>query len=193
MPRVNHVAHAAKDHPDIGVKKGEPYYWWKFKNRVGNGTVVKSKTPPKASQLTRSAFASTWRGIEEQLEALPLDEDLYDAIQGIAGDLRSLADETQGSLDNMPEGLQQGSTGELLQSRIDAANDWADSLEGLDEPIKEGAIRPRLEREEDESEEDHQARLDQEEEDAEERAQEEYDEALEGLKQEAIDANPGEL
>lgn len=192
MPRVHHVEHAAKDHPEIGVKKGEPYYWWKFKNRVGNGTTVKSKTPPKGSQLTRSAFASSWRSIEEQLEALPLDENLHEAIQGIAGDLRSLADETQSSLDNMPEGLQQGSTGELLQSRIEAANGWADELEALDEPTAPEADPDSLEQEEGESDDEFAERVAQEEQDAEERAGDAYDEELEALKQSAIDANPGE-
>lgn len=192
MPRVHHVEHAAKDHPDIGVKKGEPYYWWKFKNRVGNGTVVKSKTPPKASQLTRSEFASTWRSIEEQIEALPLDESLHEALQGIAGDLHALADEQDEKFNNMPEGLQQGSTGELLEQRRDAANEWADAIEALDEPSREEADPEPLEREEGESDEDFQARVEQEQQDAEERADEAYDEALSGLKQEALDANPGE-
>lgn len=134
MPRVHHVQKAAKDHPEIGVKKGEPYYHWTFKNQRGPGTQVKSKTYPKPSQLTRSAFKSQWRGFSETIAEMPLDDGLYDALQELAGEIRALGEECQSSLDNMPEGLQQGSTGELLQTRIDNCESWASEIEGLDDP-----------------------------------------------------------
>ena len=58
MPKVHHVK-AAKDYPEIGVQKGEMYYHWTFKNQRGPGTKVKSKTRPRASQLTRSLNSKT--------------------------------------------------------------------------------------------------------------------------------------
>lgn len=190
--RVHTVERARKADPRNGIEVGDKYYWWKFRNRHGAGTVVKSKTYPKASQLTRSEFAGTWRSIEEDIEALPLDDSLHSQLQDIAARLRELADETQSKLDNMPEGLQQGDTGQLLEARVNAANEWADVIEALDEPMREDADPETLEAEEGESESDLADRQAQEEQDAEERADEAYDEALSGLKQEALDGNPGE-
>ena len=44
----------------------------------------------------------------------------------------------------MPDSLQQGPTGELLQGRADSCEEWADSLEGVDldvdEPTEDDAI-----------------------------------------------------
>lgn len=187
MPRVHKVEHARKADPNNGIKVGDTYYWWKFKNRVGNGTVVKSLTPPKGSQLTRSEFASRWRSIEEQIGELPLDDGLHAALQEIAGELHELADEQDEKFNNMPEGLQQGDTGQLLEQRRDAANEWAEAIEALDEPMRDD-----VEREEDESDEDYQARVDQAQQDAEEQADSDYDDALSSLRDEATDASPGE-
>jgi len=53
MPRVHFVKHARKDN-DL-VKKGESYYWWKFRF---TGKCM-SKTPPRKSQLTESEYWKT--------------------------------------------------------------------------------------------------------------------------------------
>lgn len=131
MPRV-FSQKAAKDYPEIGVKKGETYYKWTFKNRVGRGTEMKSKTRPKPSQLTRSPYLSQALAIQERIESLEASSDLPSEVEDIISDLRSLADEAQGSFDNMPEGLQQGDTGQLLETRVSNTNDFADELEGID-------------------------------------------------------------
>jgi hypothetical protein len=49
----------------------------------------------------------------------------------VVQELRDLAEECQDNLDNMPEGLQQGDTGMMLQERIEACNNAADELEGI--------------------------------------------------------------
>lgn len=60
--------------------------------------------------------------------------------QCIADELDSIKDQCQDSLDNMPEGLQEGSTGELLQERIDCLDDVISELENIDyDSIKEEA------------------------------------------------------
>jgi len=46
--------------------------------------------------------------------------------------LENLKDETQGSLDNMPESLQSSPTGELLQERVDALDNAISEFEGID-------------------------------------------------------------
>jgi DNA-directed RNA polymerase subunit RPC12/RpoP len=63
-----------------------------------------------------------------------------DTAQSIADELSNIRDETQDSFDNMPEGLQEGDTGQLLQERIDCLDDVISELESIDyESIKEHA------------------------------------------------------
>jgi hypothetical protein len=145
VPRVNKVEKARKAIPSIGVVPGDSYFWWTFKNQTGPGTKVVSKTYPKPSQLTRSNFKSQWRGFQEEIAELALDETLSDALQDIASRIRELGEECQSSLDNMPEGLQQGATGEMLQERIDNCESWASDIENLDEVTREEAEHPTFE------------------------------------------------
>ena len=55
-----------------------------------------------------------------------------DTAQSIADELDSIKDQCQDSLDNMPEGLQEGDTGQLLQDRIDSLDLAVSDLEGID-------------------------------------------------------------
>ena len=134
MPRVHTVNKARKDYPSFGIKKGDRYYWWEF--RYAGKRM--STTYPKASQLTTSAHKGGCYSIQEQVERLTLEEikNAYD-VSEIVSDIESLRDEAQNSLDNMPEQLQQAPTGELLQSRIDAMDQWVSEFEGVDLEIDE--------------------------------------------------------
>ena len=55
-----------------------------------------------------------------------------DTAQSIADELDTIKDNCQDSLDNMPEGLQEGDTGRLLQERIDCLDDVISELENID-------------------------------------------------------------
>ena len=55
-----------------------------------------------------------------------------DAIDNIVSDLQNLADDLEGRLDNMPEGLQEGDIGQLLQERIDTLESVISDLECID-------------------------------------------------------------
>jgi hypothetical protein len=129
MPRVTFVKSARKDNPV--AKKGESYYWWKF--RYGGKRY--SKTRPRPSQLTQSAYYSQVRSLVEQIEDFSTSS--YEDIQGLKEDiineLENLRDETQGSLDNMPDQLQYSPTGELLQERVDALDSAISELDMIDE------------------------------------------------------------
>lgn len=66
----------------------------------------------------------------------------------IVSDLESLRDDLQDRLDNMPEGLQQGDTGQLLQERIDCLDSAISELEDIDfddEECEEEDFRDRIE------------------------------------------------
>ena len=132
MTRAHFVQSARKDNPV--AKRGESYYWWKF--RYGGKRY--SKTKPKQSQLTQSEFWSAVYSLQESLIE-PDDMDACEAsIEEAKGELENLRDETQSKLENMPQGLQDGDTGQLLQERIDALEEAINTLEsvdtGFDEP-----------------------------------------------------------
>ena len=129
MPRVHFVKKARKD--NSAVKKGESYFWWKFRY----GRKQCSKTRPRASQLTQSAYFGTIYSIQEEIEDWGGDDS--DEFGTLVDDVREqvceLREETQGSLDNMPESLTYSPTGELLQERIDALDGAESELDYVED------------------------------------------------------------
>lgn len=122
------------------VKVGDPYYWWKFKF----GVRKTSTTYPKPQQLTQSGFMQSLYGIQEMISALsPSDEgSLEDALQNITTEIQDLLDEQQSNLENMPEHLQESSSsGQLLQERIDALENWISDLEDITVGVDENEIK----------------------------------------------------
>ena len=133
MARAIFVKKAQKDNPV--AKKGESYYWWKF--RFGGKHY--SKEAPKASQLTSSAFLSQAYDLNDQLAAFTCTtiEDTKDQIQELSDKARELGEECTNNLDNMPEALQESPTGELLTERASAMEELADNLDSVDTDIDE--------------------------------------------------------
>jgi len=129
MPRVHYVKKARKDNP--AVKAGEPYFWWKF--RYGGKRY--SKTRPRNSQLTQSAYFSSVYSLQEYVEDFELEDptDMETLVDEVRSQIEDLRDETQSSLDNMPESLQYSPTGELLQERVDALDNVESELDYIDE------------------------------------------------------------
>ena len=145
MPRVTYVKRAQKDNPV--AKKGEPYYWWKF--RFGGKHY--SQTYPARSQLTQSNFYATLWGTEDGLEQPVEVHDIQrfaDDLNSAAEEIRGLGEECQGSLDNMPDTLQEADTGQLLQNRVDECERLASEIEDAASEA-EGAIPDDLDTRED--------------------------------------------
>jgi len=135
MTKVHFVKSARKDNRI--VKKGEPYYWWKHPYKP----MEYSKTKPTEIQTTSSPFRRELLQLQAYIQHLTDPDDLDDIIDGI----RSLADECEQNLANMPEYLQDTSEpGQLLLDRFDALNEWADELEAVDREIVEGASDEEL-------------------------------------------------
>jgi len=134
MPRVHHVKKARKDNPV--AKAGEPYYWWQF----AFGPKMYSATPPKRSQLTRSAFLSALYDLQDGLANRFTDIDsIEDDKQDLIQELNDMLDEAQGSLENMPEHLQETSdSGMMLQERIENLENWVNDLDNIDTDYDEG-------------------------------------------------------
>lgn len=128
MPKVHHVKKAMKDVPNTDIKKGESYFWWKF--RFGGKRC--SRTRPRQSQLTQSDYLSQLYGLVEQIEDLTVDG--LDDVSSIVDDLNSLADECEEKRSNMPDQLQDSESGELLQRRADTCREAANALDSIEIP-----------------------------------------------------------
>jgi hypothetical protein len=141
MAKAHYVKKARKAIKDAGIKIGDSYYWWKF--RFGGRRV--SKTPPTRSQLTQSDFLSQVYDLEDRIGRLSATDYVEDPdslksdLDDIASEIRSLGEEQSDKLSNMPDSLQSGSTGELLQQRSDECESWADELEGIDIDLPDDA------------------------------------------------------
>lgn len=153
MARATRVEKARRALPEHGIKVGDTYYWWSFKR----GGKRYSKTPPRRSQLTQSSFFGAVYDVEDDIAALEASASLSDDRDSIVERLREIGEECQSSLDNMPEGLQQGSTGELLQSRVEAMEQAAQEFDDIDMDSApddtDTFVNP--DREEDETDEDY--------------------------------------
>lgn len=170
MPRVTAVARARKAQGECGkcgakIKQGDSYRWWKFRYGGRRIRCAKPECAPRPSDLTQSAFYSQLYGLQDSLDTAIADRSVDD-LRAVADELRSLGEECSSNRDNMPEGLQDSETGELLQTRADECESKADEiesaadeLEGLADDWKEYAENESIEKEENESDEDFETRV----------------------------------
>lgn len=126
MPKVTFVKKAQKDVPHTNIKKGESYYWWKF--RFGGKHC--SKTMPRRSQLTRSGFLSSLYDLQDRIgefTATSIEE--FDTFkEDILSEIENLKSECEDNLSNMPESLQESS---ILNERIEGLDNWYSEIEGV--------------------------------------------------------------
>lgn len=130
MARVNHVAKARKAQGpcskcSIPINPGDPYLWWEF--RHGGRHVRCTNCPPRASELTQSAFLAMIYDAQDFQASITDHEQIQDLVDMVS----EARDQAQESLDNMPEGLREGDTGTLLQERVEACEQWISELGDL--------------------------------------------------------------
>ena len=126
MPKLNYVQKARKDNPVC--KKGESYYWWKF----AFGSKQFSATRPPRYRLTQSEFYSTVWSLEDGFTAANTLQGLTEQFESFKDDLGELRDEQESKRENMPESLQESTSGELLQERYDGLDEWIDNIDALE-------------------------------------------------------------
>lgn len=162
MPRVTHVKKARKDNPV--AKKGESYYWWKF--RYGGKHF--SLTYPKSSQLTQSPYLSVIYDCQDQwgeltdptsIEVAEWDRsyvvtwlgEIANTMESVEENLRELVDQYEESASNMEEyfsgseridNLRDCSnecdmTCDEITNMVDDVRSTADEIESLELPDKE--------------------------------------------------------
>jgi hypothetical protein len=139
MARVKYQK-AAKDYPAAGIKKGQMYYYTRIKTSAYSSRQIRQLTPIRPSQMTTSAFLSQYYSLQERLQDFNGGiADLSDFLNGLAEDARSLGEEEQEKYDNMPESLQGGDTGQMIEERAQAMEAWAESLEAAASTAEEKA------------------------------------------------------
>jgi hypothetical protein len=159
MPRVTKVQKARRSPGNcsscgVKIEIGQPYFWWQF--AFAPKSIRCALHPPAPKDLTRSAFHSTLLGIQEEDFTGPSDSSELESLRDdVVSQLEDLKSEIEGNLSNMPDSLQQGSTGELLQERIDALDEVISNLQGVDCSVAAEDEQPADE----EGEEDREAQI----------------------------------
>lgn len=133
MARAHFVKKARKNNKAAGIKKGESYWWWKFRH----GGKRFSKTQPRQSQLTQSEFMSAFYAIQESIEDSSLNvltpddlESVAEAVRQAAEEMRELASDCESKADNMESAFPNGNpTIELLRNRAEQCEAIADQLD----------------------------------------------------------------
>lgn len=114
---------ANKDYPDHGIKKGDQYWYVKIKTGPRSSRVMRQKEKFKPRQLFLSSLYE-WQEQQGSLDSMENAQALADAI-------RELGEEQTSKKDGMPEGLQQGDTGQLLDTRAEACEAAASEIESI--------------------------------------------------------------
>lgn len=126
MARVHHRK-AAKDYPQFGIAKGDMHYYVKIKTGPRSSREMRSKTPFKRSQLTQSDYLSQlydWEDSKAEISDM-------ESAQEFADTIRALGEEQDEKFNNMPEGLQQGDSGQMIEARRDACEAAAGEIEEI--------------------------------------------------------------
>jgi hypothetical protein len=143
MPRV-YKRKARKDYPVQGISKGQEYYTWHPKG----SSWQKSLTRPTERQLTQSEFRQFVLDIEEEIQGLQ-DCDSMDSFNEVLSDIieriEEKSQEEDDKFNNMPESLQGGPIGELLEERRDALSEWADELRIGDDYSEDDELEEAIE------------------------------------------------
>lgn len=126
MPRVKQVK-AAKDYPQFGIKKGDLHYYTKMKTGPRSSRELRQLKPFKRSQLTNSEFLAALYDWEDNKGEAGSHED----VSNLAEHIREIGENEREKFDNMPEGLQQGDTGQMLEERAEACETAANELEEI--------------------------------------------------------------
>lgn len=134
MPKVTATV-ARIDSPKAcpSAKAGQTYYWWRTRMKgARSGTTRCSLSRPRPSQLTSSEFWGEAFSLQETMEDAvgTVDDvsDLESLQQEWADAARALGDQQRDKRSNMPEGLQDGDTGQMLEERADGCDGWADEI-----------------------------------------------------------------
>lgn len=116
------------------IVAGEKYYEWKHRYAPPSRQ-HQTHGAPRQSELCTSKMSAVYAAIESVEDVIAsgrVADDasgLEDALNSAAEEVRNVAQEYEDGKSNMPDSLQQSSKGDEIQEKIDALNEFADSLE----------------------------------------------------------------
>jgi hypothetical protein len=149
MVRLHHVKKARKGQGvcwtcDRKIKKGDSYYWWKFK-RGARHVRCKNHRPDPWDLVSNPKLATIMQAQDtahRSLEAAVTVEDLKSALESLAETVRDVSSEYQESIDNILEHFPNGNpVSEECEEKISNLDLWADELENHEpEEWDEGAV-----------------------------------------------------
>ncbi len=139
MPRVHYVKKARKD--NSAVKKGEPYYWWKFRY-AGKRC---SRTRPRPSQLTQSDKLARYYEAQEAIEDTDAHGDIQELIDTLneqAEDIRVIGEEYQESADNIREHFESSEVADDCEEKSYMCEATADNIQGTVSSLEDIELGP---------------------------------------------------
>lgn len=126
MAKIHH-RRANKAYPESGIEKGDMYYFAQIKTGPRSSRTIRQKTPIRPSQMTTSEYLQGVYAIRERAETFSSLDD----YEGVPDELREIAEREREKFENMPEGLQQGDTGQMLEERASSCDEIADRIEEI--------------------------------------------------------------
>lgn len=145
MAKVTMVASARVDQGKCGkcgepITRGQQYLWWKFRTGSKHVRCMLAGCSPRPQELTQSEWTRQVLDFDDALAEIISkhrlrgdgehdNEELATELEQLESEVRAFGEDQQSKLDNMPEQLQDGDTGNLLRDRADAMEAAADELQ----------------------------------------------------------------
>lgn len=123
------------------IKPGDNYYFYtrrfsRSKRARGTKFTHCMNCKPRHSDLSSSPMAEIYDAQEDAHRAIDMADngpDMMSAIEDLKAAAEDVKERAEESLENMPEGLRENSdSGQTLQERIDALEEYISELEGVD-------------------------------------------------------------
>lgn len=127
---------ARKDYLENGIKKGDLYYRWHPKGSKWQRQIER----PTQRQLTTNWFELAILDFQDRICGITSNVDIgssREELESIITDIRELAEEQSEKIDNMPENFKECDVAELIRTRENGLNEWADELESAAGEINE--------------------------------------------------------
>ena len=141
MTKIIEVKKARKSPGKCGgcqcvIAKGQPYRFVKFFRGPKSVWCIDSKCTPRPSALIGSEFIRAVTEAEEDFtEAIKKRDALK--IKAIGERIEELGEGEQEKFDEMPEGLQQGETGQMIEQRSNRCQEISQEIENMADEIIE--------------------------------------------------------
>ena len=124
--KIHHIKKARKDYPDDGIKKGDEYFWWKWRY----GTKQRSPVRPTSLDKYPNTAEKEWTELQYRVQ-MKIDAEEYDA--DLLQELQEYADAQEDKISCIPEVFEDTEQSQQMQQRFDEATEMTSTLENLED------------------------------------------------------------